>query len=115
MMVIGLATADFARRLAVNNTDGGDTKTWSAFVPGTPASGPRAVRKLSFLMLPFLISSSVAKGVRGRDVSSAVAPPVSRALVRKRHLGQIVHESVTPWRLDLTYCAAEAMQAIVKT
>lgn len=92
MMVIGLATADFARRLAVNNTDGGDTKTWSAFVPGTPAprhQGREPCESCRF-MLPFLISSSVAKGVRGRDVSSAVAAPVSRALVRKRHLSQIV-------------------------
>ncbi|WP_107341560.1 hypothetical protein [Agrobacterium pusense] len=42
MMVIGLATADFARRLAVNNTDGGDTKTWSAFVPAPRHPGIRA-------------------------------------------------------------------------
>lgn len=90
MMAIGLATTEFESRLSVNGSDGGDTRIWRAFVPGTPASGPRAVRKLSFLMLPFLISSSVAKGVRGRDVSSVVALPVSRALVRKRHLGQIV-------------------------
>ncbi|MDR6192805.1 hypothetical protein QE372_005139 [Agrobacterium pusense] len=36
MMVIGPATADFARRLAVNNTDGGGTKKSESIRPRHP-------------------------------------------------------------------------------
>lgn len=39
MMAIGLATTEFESRFAVNNTDGGDTKTWRASSPASRHQG----------------------------------------------------------------------------
>lgn len=48
MMVIGLATADFESRHAVNDTDGGGTKKSESIRPRH--QGPRPVRELLFLI-----------------------------------------------------------------